>query len=161
MTTKSTGLAIDPFSLPGIEATGYPPPFDEAVAGRQKRALSPPFNLTNLGVNMITLPPGAMSSQRHWHTKQDEFVYMVQGELVLVTDEGEQIMTPGMVVGFAAGLINGHNLVNRSGHDAAFLVFSDKTLGDEGGYSDIDMMFVRKNEISSYVHKDGTPYETK
>ncbi len=101
-----------------------------------------------------------MSSQRHWHTKQDEFVYMVEGELVLVTDDGEQVLKPGMVVGFAAGVANGHNLVNQSGSDASFLVFSDKTPGDEGGYSDIDMLFVRKDGREIYVHKDGTPYKT-
>ncbi len=161
MTKKSTGPAIDPFSLPGKQGTGYPAPFDKVVEGRDKRALAAPFNLTNLGINMITLPPGASSSQRHWHTKQDEFVYMVDGELMLVTDAGDQVMTPGMVVGFAAGVENGHHLVNRSGREASFLVVADNTPGDEGGYSDIDMLFVRRDGRDLYVHKDGTPYATK
>lgn len=161
MNTSNKGPAIDPFGLPGKQGTGYPPPFDEPISGREKRALGVPFNLTNLGINMITLPAGAMSSQRHWHTKQDEFVYMVDGELVLVTDAGEQVMSPGMVVGFAAGVINGHHLVNRSERKASFIVVSDKTPDDEGGYSDIDMLFVRKDGQDIYVHKDGTPYDVK
>ncbi len=160
MTTKSTGPAIDPFALPAKRGTGYPAPFDEAVAGRAKRALGAPFNLTNFGVNMITLAPGSSSSQRHWHTKQDEFVYMVDGELVLVTDEGEQGMTAGMIVGFAAGVTNGHHLVNRSDREASFLVVGDRMPGDEGGYSDIDMRFVIRDGRGVFVHKDGAPYET-
>jgi len=159
MSTSSKGPAIEAFSLPGKQGTGYPAPFDKPLAGREKRALGAPFNLTNLGVNMITLAHGAISSQRHWHTKQDEFVYMVDGELVLVTDEGEQIMSPGMIVGFAAGITNGHHLVNRSGRKASFIVVSDKTPEDEGGYPDIDMLFVRKDGQDIYVHKDGTPYD--
>ena len=161
MNAKSDGPAIDPLTMPGICSTGYPAPFDEDLAGRQKRALGTPFNLTNLGVNLITLAPGAMSSQRHWHTKQDEFVYVTEGELVLVTDAGEQIVGPGMAVGFAAGITNGHHLVNRSNEAAAFLVVGDKTPEDEGGYSDIDMLFIRKNGQDIYVHRDGTPYQTR
>ena len=158
MNETPKGPAIDPFSLPGVRSTDYPAPFDEDVAGREERVLGEAFKLTNFGINMITLAPGAMSSQRHWHTKQDEFVYMVDGELVLVTDEGDQIMTPGMVVGFAAGVTNGHHLVNRSGRDAAFLVVGDRTSGDEAGYSDIDMRF---NDQGLFTHKNGTPYTTK
>lgn len=156
--TKSTGPAIDSLTLPGVRSTSYPAPFDEDVAGREKKALGAIFNLTNFGVNMVSLAPGAMSSQRHWHTKQDEFVYMVEGELVLVTDEGEQEMSAGMVVGFAAGVTNGHHLVNRSGRNATFLVVGDRTPGDEAGYSDIDMMFDGRGD---YIHKDGTPYQTR
>jgi uncharacterized cupin superfamily protein len=104
------------------------------------------------------LPPGFASSQRHWHSRQDELVYIVEGDLVLVTDDGEQLLTAGMAAGFPAGRADGHHLVNRSGRDALVLEIGDRTAADEVDYSDIDMMVRWVDGEERYLHKDGTPY---
>jgi uncharacterized cupin superfamily protein len=111
-------------------------------------------------VNLVRLPPGCASSQRHWHTRQDEFVYVLEGELTLVTDAGEQRLTAGMAAGFPAGRPDGHHLVNRSGRDALFLEIGDRSPGDEGEYPDIDMIWrtVDGDQRYVYLHRDGTPY---
>ena len=104
----------DPMQLPERRGTIYPAPYAEGFDRRIKRALTPALGLTQFGVNLTTLEPGAMSSLRHWHAKEDECVYMLEGELVLVTDDGEHVLSPGMAAGFAAGEANGHHLINRS-----------------------------------------------
>jgi uncharacterized cupin superfamily protein len=114
--------------------------------------------LKNFGVNLMRLPPGCASSQRHWHSKQDEFVYVLEGEVVLVTDAGEQSLRAGMAAGFPAGKPDGHHLVNRGARDALVLEVGDRTAGDEGDYSDIDMMWRIVDGVERYLHKDGTPY---
>ncbi len=161
MNTISNGPAINPNDLPMLAETDYPSPFNEDVQGRNRRVLGEAFNLTNFGVNMVTLSDGAMSAQRHWHTRQDEFVYVMEGELVLITNAGEQILSAGMIAGFAAGEANGHHLVNRSGADAVYLEVGDRALGDECDYPDIDMRFVEHNGQGKYIHRDGTSYENK
>ena len=113
--------AVDPATLPPRRSSGYPEPFQTAVEGRIKRALGDAFGLTQFGVNLVEMPPGCWSSQRHWHSHEDEFVYVVSGELVLVTDAGEQPMRKGMVAGFPAGRADGHHLINRSGQPAVYL----------------------------------------
>ena len=150
--------AIDPMTVDPRIGSGYPDPFAADCAEREKRALGDAFGLTHFGVNLVRLTPGTMSSQRHWHTKEDEFVYVLEGELVLVTDEGEQVMTPGMVAGFPAGAENGHHLVNRSDGDALYLEIGDRQDGDEVDYPDIDMQVKWIDGRRRYVHKDGTPY---
>jgi uncharacterized cupin superfamily protein len=150
--------ALDPATVPTVARTDYPQPFRALVAGRERRRLGDALGIENFGVNLTRLKPGSASSQRHWHTKQDEFVYVLEGEVVLVTDAGEQVLTPGMAAGFRAGRRDGHHLVNRSDRDALFLEIGDRTPGDEGEYSDIDMVFRIRDGKVAYLHKDGTPW---
>jgi uncharacterized cupin superfamily protein len=157
---KSTKMAIDGKGVPGRKGTGYPPPFDGPVKNRLKRRLGDHFGLTNFGVNMVTLEPGCWSSQRHWHTRQDEFIYVISGILTLVTDDGEQELGPGSIAGFKAGTENAHHLVNKSDADATYLEVGDRTKGDIGEYPDIDMrtQVDENGDFSGFIHKDGTPY---
>lgn len=134
--------------------SSYPAPFDEPVRGRSYRRLGDAAGLTQFGVNLVRVAPGAWSSQRHWHTKQDEFVMVLEGEFVLVTDDGEETLRAGDCVGFAAGVRDGHHLQNRGARDALFLVVGTRYDDDAGEYSDIDMTF----GPGGYRKKDGTPY---
>jgi uncharacterized cupin superfamily protein len=150
--------ALDPNMLPERRGSGYPEPFRTAVADRAKRALGAPFGLTQFGVNLVHLPPGCWSSQRHWHSHEDEFVMIVEGELVLVTDAGEQPMRPGMVAGFPAGRADGHHLVNRSDRPATYLEIGTRSDVDEVVYSDIDMELRLRGGDHVFVRRDGEPY---
>lgn len=139
--------------------TRYPSPYDEPVKARRWKALGQAAGLTQFGVNLLTLGPGVWSSQRHWHAEEDEFAYVVSGEVTLVMDEGEEIMRPGDCVGWKAGVKNGHVLQNRSSTDAVILVVGARNDADWGEYSDIDMKF-RSDRYSGgggYARKDGTP----
>jgi uncharacterized cupin superfamily protein len=135
--------------------SSYPSPFDEPCRGRKNIRLGAAAGLTQFGVNLTRLPPGAWSSQRHWHRLEDEFVYVLEGEAVLVTDEGEQRMGPGDCAGFKAGTGNAHHFQNRSDADAVLLTVGSRLAEDSGEYADIDMVFHRSR---GYAHKDGTPY---
>lgn len=150
--------ALDPSTLEPRTTSGYPAPFAEAVAGRAKRALGDPLGLTHFGVNLTTLPPGAWSSQRHFHTLGDELVYVLEGEVVLVTDQGEQVLGPGDVAGFPAGTTDGHHLVNRGEGPARYLEIGDRVPGDEAGYPDIDLALRVIDGRRVFTHADGTPY---
>jgi uncharacterized cupin superfamily protein len=150
--------AVDPATLPARSGSGYPAPFCDPVAGRIKRALGDPFGLSQFGVNLVEMPPGCWSSQRHWHSHEDEFVYVVSGELTLVTDAGEQHMGPGMVAGFKAGRADGHHLINRSDQPAVYLEIGSRIAEDEAVYSDIDMELRLRPEGQVFVHKNGEPY---
>ena len=152
------GPARDALTIEPVRGSDYPEPFNAAVAARERRRLGEAFGLKNFGVNLLRIPPGCASSQRHWHKKQDEFVYVVAGELVLITDAGEQPLSAGMVAGFPAGRADGHQLVNRSQRDAFVLEVGDRTAGDEVDYSDIDMMVRWVGGQERYVRKDGTLY---
>ena len=138
----------------------YPEQFASRVGGRIKRPLGDLFGLTVFGVNLTTLKPGTMSALRHAHTKQDEFVYVVEGYPVLVTDEGETQLKPGMCAGFKAGTGNGHHLINRGQQDVTYLEVGDRTPGDGATYPDDDLVTVKSEDGKSrvFVHKDGTPY---
>jgi uncharacterized cupin superfamily protein len=118
---KPKSPTLDAKSVPGRRGTMYPDKFKPLVAGREKRALGNAFGLQNFGVNLVKLEPGAQSALRHWHTQQDEFVWMVEGEAVLVTDAGETVLKPGMCAGFPKGKPDGHHIVNRSQADAWYL----------------------------------------
>jgi len=145
---------IDLDAIEQTNRTGYPPPFNQAVAGRFVRRLSPSAGLTDFGVSHVVLKPGAWSSQRHWHDGEDEFLVMVSGEAVLVEDDGSVILRAGDLAAFPKGTGNGHHLRNDSDADCAFVVFGGGTCTG-GGYSDIDMRFTAEG---AYIHKDGTPY---
>jgi len=137
----------------------YPEPFASRVADREKRPLGNLFGLTNYGVNLTRLLPGGMSALRHFHLKQDEFVYILAGKPVLVTDEGETPMAPGHCAGFKAGTGNGHHLVNRTDKDVVYLEIGDRTKGDSASYPDDDLLATAGADgTRRFAHKDGTPY---
>ena len=139
--------------------SNYPEPFASRMAGREKRALGDVFGLVNFGVNQTRLLPGARSALRHAHTKQDEFVYILQGVAVLVTDEGETALTAGMCAGFKAGTGNGHQIINRSNGDVVYLEVGDRTAGDAASYPDDDLQAVKGSDGKwQFFHKDGKSY---
>ena len=145
---------VDLESIEQVNRTGYPPPFNQDVAGRWYRRLAPTTGLADFGASHVVLKPGAWSSQRHWHDGEDEFLVMLSGEAVLVEDEGRTILRAGDIAAWPKGTGNGHHLRNESDSDCSFVVVGGGT-NTGGGYSDIDMLFTADNR---YVHKDGTPY---
>jgi uncharacterized cupin superfamily protein len=151
--------ALDPQTVPARRGSDYPAPFSEAVAGREKRRLAEALGLAQFGVNLVRLPPGCWSSQRHWHSCEDEFVYVLDGELTLVTDAGEQVVGPGMAAGFPAGRADGHHLVNRTDGPVRYLeVGTRREETDEVVYADIDMEVRQRDGRQTYVRKGGEPY---
>ena len=138
--------------------TIYPEPYAARVAGREKRPLGDRFGLKNFGVNLTRLAPNAVSALRHAHTKQDEFVYILEGHPTLVTDEGRTRLAPGMCAGFRAGTGNGHHLVNETGEDVVYLEIGDRIAGDEASYPDDDLHLTMVDGRWHVSHKDGTPY---
>jgi uncharacterized cupin superfamily protein len=159
-----TTLAGSPVAIHATEAperirpSVYPAPFALRMAGRAKRPLGDLFGLTNFGVNLTRLAPYAVSSLRHAHSRQDEFVFILDGYPVLLTDEGRTQLSPGMCAGFKAGTGNAHCLVNESGADVIYLEIGDRTAGDEGTYPDDDLQARLNHGKWKFFHKDGTPY---
>jgi uncharacterized cupin superfamily protein len=151
---------IDQAAAPRGQGTRYPAPFDVPCQKRAWHRLGDAADLTQFGVNLLRLPPGAWSSQRHWHAREDEFVYVLGGEVVLVTEAGEDLLRAGDCAGFKAGVRDGHCLQNRSALDARILIVGSRDDADHGEYSDIDMVFTagRYSGSSGYRRKDGTPY---
>ena len=149
------GTKIDVAALERVVGTLYPSPFDEPCRARERTRLGNAAGLTQFGVNLLRLPPGAWSSQRHWHAKEDEFVYVLAGEVVLVTDSGDEVLRAGDCAGFKADDPNGHCLQNRGSADAVVLEIGSRMPGEIATYSDIDM---KTEPGGGYVHKDGTPY---
>jgi uncharacterized cupin superfamily protein len=149
---------LDPASVAPCRGSAYPTPFGEPLAGREKRALGDALHLTQFGVNLVTLAPAAWSSQRHWHANEDEFVYILEGEVTLVTDAGETILRPGMTAGFPAGRANGHHLINRSDQPVRYLEVGTRAESEEAQYSDIDMMVRKTDGRFVFMHKNGEPY---
>ena len=148
---------IDTAALPSVLGTIYPPPYDEPCRKRSRIRLADAAGLEQFGVNVCRLPAGAWSSQRHWHSHEDELVLVLEGEVVLVTDEGEEILRRGDAAGFRAGDRNGHHLQNRSGADAVVLeVGSRRPEQDSATYPDIDLL--AGSGRPGYRHRDGTPY---
>jgi uncharacterized cupin superfamily protein len=144
---------------PRAKQTGYPANMAAMVAGRLKRPLGDLFGLTNFGVNLTRLAPGAYSALRHAHGKQDEFVYLLEGEAVLITNAGETLLKPGMCAGFKAGTGDAHHLVNRTTQDVVFLEVGDRSAGDSVSYPDDDVVAVYGSDGKwTYSRKDGTPY---
>jgi uncharacterized cupin superfamily protein len=150
---------IDHDTAPKGEGTRYPPPHDEKCRTRRWTRLGDAAGLTQFGVNLVTLPPGCWSSQRHWHSHEDEFCWVVAGEVVLVTDAGEEILRAGDSAGFKAGVRDGHHLQNRTDADAVLLVVGSRSDEDYGEYPDIDLKFVagRYSGGGGFTRKDGTP----
>lgn len=156
---SAPSAVVDPATVPARRTTGYPEPFRAAVAGREKRALGDAGGLRNFGVNLTRLEPGAASALRHWHERQDEFVYVLEGELVLATDEGECVLRAGMAAAFPAGRACGHQLVNRSGRPALYLEIGDRGPGDRVHYT-VDDLAASQDADGRWVftHKDGRPW---
>jgi len=146
---------IDSRTVAKAIGTSYPAPFNEPCLRRERQRLGEVAGLTLFGVNLLRLPPGAWSSQRHWHTAEDEFVFVVSGEVVLVTDDGEEVLRAGDSAGFRANEPNGHHLQNRSQQDAVVLEVGNRNERDEAFYSDIDM---HAHADGSYTRKDGSAF---
>ena len=149
---------IDVAAIPAAIGTLYPTPFDQPCRTRERKRLGDAAGLTQYGVNLLRLPPGAWSSQRHWHTHSDEFVYVVSGDVVLVTDDGEEALGAGDAAGFKAGDPNGHCLQNRSDRDVLVLEIGTRIPDDAAHYSDIDMVTSVGGKPAIYTRRDGTPY---
>jgi len=154
----STMPKIDIDKLKVDTYTGYPDPFRQAVLGRERKRLGNAVGLDQFGVNLSRLRPGAASSQRHWHQNEDEFVYVLEGELVLCEDGGETVLKPGDAAGWKAGVQNGHCLINRTSRDAVYLEIGSRAAREIANYPDIDMRAERDDKGMRYVRKDGTPY---
>jgi uncharacterized cupin superfamily protein len=150
---------IDLAALTPVVGTLYPPPFDVPCRARERTKLGDAAGLTRFGVNLLRLPPGAWSSQRHWHTGEDEFVYVLAGEVVLVTDGGDEVLRAGDAAGFPANDLDGHCLQNRSDRDATVLEIGSRMTGSVAYYPDIDMVAPAGGKPVAYTHRDGTPYE--
>jgi len=150
---------IDIDKVPDDVATGYPAQFRNVVEGRSRKRIGNAIGLTQFGVNLCTLKPGAQSSQRHWHQNEDEFVYVVEGEVVLIEDGGETVLKKGEAAGWKAGAPDGHTIANRSSRDALVLeVGTRHPAGDKVVYPDIDMLFERTATERRYTRKSGEPY---
>jgi uncharacterized cupin superfamily protein len=148
---------IDFNTVPVVTGSRYPAPYDAPCAARTRQRLGDAAGLTDFGVNLLRLAPGVWSSQRHWHTAEDEFLYVLEGEVVLVTDAGEEVLKAGDCAGFKAGVADGHQLQNRSQREAVVLeVGSRKAADDEADYPDIDLRFTKGR--GGFSHKDGKPY---
>lgn len=159
MSHSRVTLAIVADDAPArTKPSNYPEPFASRMAGRVKRPLGDLFGLTHFGVNLTRLAPQAVSSLRHAHTRQDEFVYILEGRPTLHTDEGRTQLHPGMCAGFKAGTGNGHRLINETAEDVLYLEVGDRTPGDEGTYPDDDLIARLVDGKWSFAHKDGTPY---
>jgi uncharacterized cupin superfamily protein len=150
--------ALDPAELPAREGTSYPEPFKDPCRARTKRALADALGLGNFGVNLVTLPPGAGSAQRHWHSHEDEFVYLVEGELTLITEDGEQLLTAGQVAGFPAGRADGHHLINHGAAPATYLEIGDRNPEDVCTYPDIDLHYAPTPDGHVFTNKKGERY---
>ena len=147
---------IDMAAVPARRGAGYPAPFDQPCAGRVRRRLGDAGGLTDFGLNLLHLPPGNWSSQRHWHSHEDEFVYVLSGELILVEDAGETVLRAGDCAAFPKNSGNGHHMINRGTEPATYLEVGSRQPMDLTTCSDIDMMSA--NADGRFVHKDGTPY---
>ena len=146
--------SLDPMTVEASLTTIYPKKFKAMCIGRDKRKIGDALGLNKFGVNLVTLKPGAASSQRHWHSHSDEFVYILEGGVTMISEAGEENLGPGMAAGFPANNGDGHHLVNKSGADVLYLEVGDWPLKDDADYPDVDML-VRDGKL---VRKDGTPY---
>jgi uncharacterized cupin superfamily protein len=154
-TKPAKSTVIDPATVVERRGSSYPPDLAPLSAGRAKQALGDAAGLTNFGVNLVRLPPGAWSSVRHWHSHEDEFVYVLEGEAVLVTDAGEQVLGPGMAAGFPAGVPDGHHLINRTDAGVTYLEVGARHPQDDCFYPDADLQ--SRHQDSGFTRKDGRP----
>ncbi|HEX9138588.1 MAG TPA: cupin domain-containing protein [Steroidobacteraceae bacterium] len=152
------GKRLDLSVIKTVTGSRYPAPFDQPCRSRQRQRLGDAAALTQFGVNLLRLPAGAWSSQRHWHTHEDEFIYVLSGEVTLLTEQGEELLRAGDTAGFKAGEQNGHSLQNRSAAEAMLLEIGSRTAGDVVHYPDIDLVARAEGAGAAFTHRDGTPY---
>ena len=157
MTDSVKAPALDPATLSPRIGSSYPAPFDEPCKEREKRGLGDPLGLTQFGVNLTTLAPGAWSAQRHWHRHEDEFVFVLEGEVTLISDASEQRLSAGMAAGFPAGVEDGHHIVNRSDRPASILEVGTRAAEEFVDYPDIDIKAELKDRVIRFMHKNGDP----
>ena len=150
--------ALDPRSVTPLDRSGYPEPYRSRVLPREKRRLGDALGLTRIGINQTVLPPGKESAMRHWHTHEDEFVYVLEGEVVLRTEAGEQPLTAGMCAGFPAGSADGHQLINRSARPAVYLEVSNRDPEDGAHYPDpdVDLVWSPPHARGRFTRRDGS-----
>ena len=158
MAEKPGAPALDPEEVAVRQGSSYPEAFREPCRTRIKRALGDALGLNTFGVNLVTLPPGAWSAQRHWHSHEDEFVYLLDGALTLITDGGEQVLTAGQAAGFPAGKADGHHLVNKGTVPATYLEIGDRRRDDAVTYPDVDLHLEPAPEGRVFTNKKGEPY---
>lgn len=149
---------LDPKTIVPRTGTIYPPEFAGEIKGREKRSLGDAFGLTQYGVNLTTLAPGSWSSHRHWHEKEDEFVFVIEGEITLIDEAGEHLLKAGMCAGFKSGVANGHHLVNKSKKTAAYLEVGTRSQDELASYPDVDMKAVKTNGKFVVTRKSGEPF---
>ena len=149
----------DPKAIEGRRTTIYPKEFAAGYERRIKRALTGEMGLTQFGVNLTTLEPGGESALRHWHRTEDEAIYVLEGEITLIDEAGETVLTAGMAAGFPSGEPNGHQLVNKSARPATYLEIGTRAQDDDVVYSDVDMRLENRGRVFRFFHKDGSPYE--
>jgi len=152
--------ALDPLAVAPLKGSPYPPVYRGPLEGRMRRRLGEALELTKFGVNLCHLPPGGWSSQRHWHSSQDEFVYVLEGEVTLITDAGEQVLGPGAAAGFPAGRADGHHFVNRGSVTAVLLEVGDRPAQESVDYPDIDMKAdLVRGRPGRFTRKDGSDFD--
>lgn len=151
-------MLIDPQEIPEKKGSNYPEQFSSFVAGRSKKRLGDAAGIKNFGVNLVKLEPGSCSAIRHWHAKQDEFIYILEGEVTLVTNAGEQTLKASMAAGFPAGEADGHHLINRSNSVTIYLEIGDRTPEEEVNYPDVDLMAKHSPNGWIFTQKDGSLY---
>ena len=154
----SKPATVDPKTITPRTATVYPPEFAGAVKGREKRALGDFFGLTQYGVNLTTLAPGSWSAHRHWHENEDEFVFVVEGEITLIDDAGEHLLKPGMCAGFKSGVRNGHHLVNKTNTPVTYLEIGTRAQVERAYYSEADMFFEKDGAKTTVTRRNGAPF---
>lgn len=153
-------MIVDPKNVPESTGSNYPQQFKYAVAGRVKKRLGDSARLQNFGVNLVRLAPGSCSALRHWHTCQDEFIYVLEGEVTLITNSGEQVLKSGMAAGFPAGDADGHHLINHTDSDVVYLEIGDRTSGDSVNYPDDNLIAKSGDNGWIFTRKDGEIYES-
>ena len=152
-------MIVNPENVPDSTGSNYPEQFKSAVAGRVKKRLGNAAGLQNFGVNLVRLAPGSCSALRHWHSRQDELVYVLEGRVTLISNADEEVLESGMVAGFRAGDADGHHLVNRSNADVVYLEIGDRTPGDHAQYPDDDLIAKSDGNGWIFTHKNGELYE--
>jgi uncharacterized cupin superfamily protein len=149
---------IDIAKVPADTRTGYPVPFDRVVVGRERKRLGNAVGLDQFGINLTTLKPGATSALRHWHEQEDELVFILKGEVVLIEDDGETVLKSGDAAGFKANSRNGHHLVNKSNRDVVYLEVGTRSKYERVEYPGVDLLVVRDDKGMRYTHRNGEPY---
>ncbi|MEG4225266.1 cupin domain-containing protein [Microcoleus sp. N9_B2] len=152
-------MIVNPENVPDITGSKYPLQFQSAVAGRVKKRLGDAAGLQNFGVNLVRLAPGSCSALRHWHSRQDELVYVLEGEITLISNAGEEVLQPGMAAGFRAGDADGHRLVNRTNAVVVYLEVGDRTPGDSANYPDDNLIAKASDNGWIFTHKNGEIYQ--